>query len=120
MERTDKSPESTRIKRLFDKGFRRLSEEQSNGRVISEVPAHNLGMKEEGAETEALIESGHLQRIGEVPFYTTAPSRGVVVKVLIAGSLVAAGFELGVRHGKDIKTLANLAKRRPGREKFTP
>lgn len=126
MERTNKSPESTRIKRLFERGFRRVSEEQLNGRVLweAQAPGHDLVMRAEDAEAEALINSGHLKKEGETSVYVERPRREIVVRVvkaLVVGTLTAAvGFEFGVRHGQDIRKLTDLARRRRGREKLTP
>jgi hypothetical protein len=59
---------------------------------LGEVPGHNLGMREQGPETDALIESGHLEKVGETPIYINGPAQGVVVKnALKVIGAVAAG-----------------------------
>lgn len=59
---------------------------------LGEVPGHSLGMREKGPETEALIESGHLEKVGETPLYINGPTQGVVVKkALKVIGVVAAG-----------------------------
>lgn len=59
---------------------------------LGEVPGHSLGMREKGPETEALIESGHLEKVGETPVYINGPTQGVVVKnALKVIGVVAAG-----------------------------
>lgn len=72
---------------------------------LGEVPGHSLGMREQSPETDALIESGHLEKVGETPIYINGPTRGIVVKnalkvigVVAAGAAITLGAYGATKH----------------------
>lgn len=88
---------------------------------LGEVPAHGIGMRGESPETEALIESGHLERVGEVPVYINGPEKGVVVKRVLKAvevvGIVAAGAAITYAATKEVKKIRRKRKNREDQSK---
>lgn len=84
---------------------------------LGEVPAHGIGMRDSGPETEALIKSGHLEKVGEAPVYINGPKKGVVVKALTIVGITAAGVAITYVATKEVKKISRKRKNQEGQSK---
>lgn len=105
-----------RIERFFPfvRRKKRGFEELEEWPITGEVPAHGLVMTSSGnSDVQALLESGELEKVGEVSVYINSPESHLVVRrTAVAVGVVAASAVAGFGVYKTIEYFLKRKRRK--------